>query len=71
MERQNRSSYAKIMAVLRTDTELEDKIVRKWEKFAAVAINLWKRWEETHKLDSLDLTSNKTSTRTQTQHYGL
>ena len=43
MERQNQSSSAKVMAVLRTDFELEDKTVRKWEKFAAVAINLWKR----------------------------
>ena len=66
MERQNRSSYAKVMVVLRTHSELEDKMVRKWEIFAAAAINWWKRWEETHKLDS-----NKTSTRTQTQHYGL
>ena len=40
------------MAVLRTDSELDDKTVRKWENFAAVAINLWKWWEETHKLDS-------------------
>jgi len=42
MERWNRSSYVKVMAVLRTDSELEDKTVRKWEKFAAVARNWWK-----------------------------
>ena len=39
MERRNRSSYAKVMAVLRTDSELEDKTVRKWEKFTVVARN--------------------------------
>ena len=44
MERWNRKSYAKVMVVLRTDSELEDKTVRKWEKFAAVARNWWKRW---------------------------
>ena len=52
MEHQNRSSYAKVIAVLRTDSELEDKTVRNWEKFPAVARNWWKWWEETHKLDS-------------------
>jgi len=52
LERCNRSSYAKVMAVLRTDSELEDKTVRKWEKIAAVARNWWKRWAKTHKLDS-------------------
>jgi len=44
MEHWNRSLYAKVMVVLRTDSELEDKTVRKWEKFAAVARNWWKRW---------------------------
>ena len=29
----------KVMAVLRTDSELEDKTVWKWENFAAVARN--------------------------------
>jgi len=29
----------KVMAVLRTNSELEDKTVQKWEKFAAVARN--------------------------------
>ena len=52
MERQNRSLYAKVMAVLRTNSELEDKMVRKWEKFVVVARNWWKRWEKTHKVDS-------------------
>ena len=46
MERQNRSSYAKVMAVLRTDSELEDKTVQKWEKFAVVATNWSKQWEK-------------------------
>jgi len=31
MERQNRSTYAKVMAVLQTDSELEDNTVREWE----------------------------------------
>jgi hypothetical protein len=44
MEHWNRSLYVKVMAVLRTDSELEDKTVRKWENFAAVAKNWWKRW---------------------------
>jgi len=52
MERQNRCLYAKVMALLRTDSELEDKTVRKWEKFMAVARNWWKRWGKTHELDS-------------------
>jgi len=40
------------MAVLRMDYELEDKTVRKWEKFAAVARNCWKTVGKTHELDS-------------------
>jgi len=52
MEHWNRSSYAKVMAILRTDSELEDKTVRKWKKFAAVARNWSKWWGKTHELDS-------------------
>ena len=63
MERWNRSSYVKVMAILRTDYKLEDKTVRKGEKFAAVARNWWKQWGKTHELDSnkdLDQDTNST-----------
>jgi len=33
------------------DSELEDRTVYKWEKFAAVARNWWKQLEKTHDLD--------------------
>jgi len=65
MEHWNRSSYAKVMAILQTDSELEDKTIRKWKKFAAVARNWWKRWGKRQELDS-----NKTypATRPQPGH---
>jgi len=44
MELWNRSSYVKVISNLRTDSELKDKTVWKWEKFAVVARNWWKRW---------------------------
>ena len=52
MERPNRCSYVKVMAILRTDSELEDKMVRKWGNFVAVAWNWWKQWGNTHDVDS-------------------
>jgi len=52
MEPWNQSSYAKVMAILRADSELEGKTVRKREKFAAVARNWWKQWGNRHELDS-------------------
>ena len=62
MEHWNRSSYVKVMVLLQTDSELEDKTVRKWKIFTVVPRNWWKRWGKIHELDS-----NKTEPATRPQ----
>ena len=72
MERRNRSSYAKTRPVLRTDSELEDKTGTMRAKIGHGSKDSMEMMgEDTQTGLEHDLTSNKTTTRTQTQHDGL
>ena len=54
MERRNPSSYAKTRLVLRTDSELEDKIGTIRAKVVAAATDICNSEDKCNKLDGVD-----------------